>query len=358
MAERTTPDALRRLWPLAALLLLILAIVLLASLAPIVIQRRVVEALILLIAVVALYIFAGNSGVLSFGNVSFMAIGAYVSALLTMKPAAKAVFLPGLPVLLKAAEWGTVPAALAGGLVAATAGLIVGVPLMRLSGIAASIATFAVLSITYVVLGNWTSVTGGQNSLFGLPIYSDLWTVLPWTLVAIAAAFAYQETRSGLMLRASREDEVAAEAGGIDVHRQRLYAFVLSAFFSGIAGVLYGHFLGVLRVETFYLDMTFLVVAMLVIGGMRSLAGAVLGALVISTLTELLRLLEAGVPVGGVTVAAPAGLGDAILALAMLLIILFRPQGIAAGRELTWPFARRVRRQAAETDNVSEGETP
>jgi branched-chain amino acid transport system permease protein len=345
---------LRRLWPIAALLLVILAVALAASLAPVVIQRRVVEAFILLIAVVALYVFAGNSGVLSFGNVSFMALGAYVSALLTMKPAAKAVFLPGLPAFLKAAEWPTVAAALAGGLFAAAFGLVVGVPLMRLSGIAASIATFAVLSITYVVLGNWTSVTGGQNSLFGLPIYADLWTVLPWVLVTLTAAFAYQETRSGLMLRASREDEVAAEASGIDVHRQRLYAFVISAFFSGIAGVLYGHFLGVLRVETFYLDMTFLIVAMLVIGGMRSLLGAVLGALVITLITELLRQLESGVALGGVTVAAPAGLGDAVLALAMLLIILFRPQGIAAGRELTWPFHRGARLVAP--DKASQGD--
>jgi branched-chain amino acid transport system permease protein len=346
--------ALRRLWPLAALLLLILAIALAASLAPVVIQRRVVEVFILLIAVVALYVFAGNSGVLSFGNVSFMAVGAYVSALLTMKPTAKAVFLPGLPTFLKAAEWPTVAAALAGGAVAAAFGLVVGVPLMRLSGIAASIATFAVLSITYVVLGNWTSVTGGQNSLFGLPIYADLWAVLPWALVTVAAAFLYQETRSGLMLRASREDEIAAEASGIDVHRQRLYAFVLSAFFSGIAGVLYGHFLGVLRVESFYLDMTFLVVAMLVIGGMRSLLGAVLGALVLSLITELLRQLESGVALGGITVAAPAGLGDAVLALAMLLIILFRPQGIAAGRELAWPFGRGARPIAS--DKASGGE--
>jgi branched-chain amino acid transport system permease protein len=187
----------------------------------------------------------------------------------------------------------------------------------------------------------------------GLPIYSDLWAVLPWALVAIAAAFAYQETRSGLMLRASREDEIAAEAGGIDVHRQRLYAFVLSAFFSGIAGVLYGHFLGVLRVETFYLDTTFLIVAMLVIGGMRSLTGAVAGTLVIATLTELLRLFEAGVPVAGVIVAAPAGLGDAVLALAMLLIILFRPEGIAAGREIAWPFGGRT-----EPESVKRGDTP
>jgi branched-chain amino acid transport system permease protein len=93
-------------------------------------------------------------------------------------------------------------------------------------------------------------------------------------------------------------------------------------------------------VETFYLDLTFLIVAMLVIGGMGSLTGAVLGAVVIATLTELLRQAEIGVSLGGATIAAPAGLGDALLALIMLAIILFRPKGIAGGCEVAWPFGR------------------
>ena len=92
-----------------------------------------------------------------------------------------------------------------------------------------------------------------------------------------------------------------------------------------------------MRVETFYLDLTFLIIAMLVIGGMRSLTGAVAGAIVITLLTELLRQAEVGVTVGTTTIAAPAGLGDAVLALLMLLIILFRPKGIAGGREIGWP---------------------
>lgn len=333
-------ERLRRLWPLIALVAIVGTIAIIASFAPSVLQRRATQGLVNLVAVVGLYVFVGNSGVLSFGNVAFMAVGAYVSALLTMKTAAKAVFLPDLPAVIASAEWPTFASALAGGGAAAITALIVGWPLMRLSGISASIATFAVLVITYVVLGNWTSVTGGQNSLMGLPIYVGLWTALGWAMAAIVIAFIYQESRSALLLRASREDEAAAEALGVHIVRHRLIAFVVSGFLSGIAGVLLAHFLGTVRVETFYLDLTFLVVAMLVIGGMRSLAGAVAGAIVIATLTELLRQVEIGFSIGGVTIAAPPGLGDAILALIMLLIILFRPKGIAGGKEITWPFGR------------------
>jgi branched-chain amino acid transport system permease protein len=305
-----------------------------------VIQRRATLGLVNLVAVVGLYVFVGNSGVLAFGNVAFMAVGAYVSALLSIKPAAKAVFLPDLPQFLAQAEWPTLASAWAGGTAAAMMALVIGWPLMRLSGISASIATFAILVITNVVLGNWTSMTGGQNSLMGLPLYVGLWTAFAWAAASLVIAFIYQESRSALMLRASREDETAAEAIGIHIVANRLVAFVISGFLSGIAGVLLAHLLGTVRVETFYLDLTFLIVAMLVIGGMRSLAGAVLGALVIAALTELMRQSEIGFSIGSLTVAAPPGLGDTILALVMLLIILFRPSGIAGGREIAWPFGR------------------
>jgi branched-chain amino acid transport system permease protein len=332
---------LERMWPLIALLATIAALALLVSFAPTVLQRRATQGLINLVAVVGLYVFVGNSGLLSFGNVAFMAVGAYVSALLTMKAAAKSVFLPDLPAVIAGAEWPTFAGAFAGGGTAALLALVVGWPLMRLSGISASIATFAILVVAYVVFGNWTAVTGGQNSLMGLPAYVGLWTALAWAITAIVIAFAYQETRSALLLRASREDEAAAQASGINVVRHRLIAFVISAFLSGIAGVLLAHFLGIVRVENFYLDLTFLIVAMLIIGGRGSLTGAVAGAVVIAVLTELLRQIEIGFQVGTATIAAPPGLGDVILALIMLLIILFRPNGLAGGREIGWPFANR-----------------
>jgi branched-chain amino acid transport system permease protein len=334
-------DTLRRLWPLVALVAIVAAIAIAASFAPAVLQRRTTQALINLVAVVGLYVFVGNSGILSFGNVAFMAIGAYVSALLTMRPTAKAVFLPDLPGIIAAAQWPVLPGALAGGAVAALVAIVVGWPLMRLTGVSASIATFAILVVANVVFGNWTAVTGGQNSLMGLPAYVDLWTALGWAVAALVIAFAYQETRSALLLRASREDEAAAQASGVNVVLHRLRAFVISAFLSGIAGVLLGHFLGIVRVENFYLDLTFLIVAMLLIGGRGSLTGAVAGTIVIALLTEGLREAEIGFHIGAANIAAPAGTGDVILALLMLLIILFRPNGIAGGRELTWPFGHR-----------------
>ncbi len=337
-----------RLLPLVILIVIVLAMAGAAELAPTVVQRRITQGLINLVAVVGLYVFVGNSGVLSFGNVAFMAIGGYVSALLTMPVAAKGVFLPDLPAFLAVAQWPVLAGALAGGVAAALVAFVAGFPLMRLSGISASIATFAILVVSYVVLGNWTSVTGGQNSLMGLPIYVGLWTAAGWAVAAIVVAFVHQESRSGLLLRASREDEVAAAASGVHMVSHRLVAFVISAFLSGIAGVLLAHFLGTVRVETFYLDLTFLIIAMLVIGGMRSLTGAVAGAVVITLLTELMRQAEIGVTIGGTKLAAPGGLGDAMLALLMLLIILFRPNGIAGGREITWPFGRSPKPLAAD----------
>jgi branched-chain amino acid transport system permease protein len=333
----TVPGAWSRLAPLVILIAAVLIVVGAAERAPMIVQRRITEGLIDLIAVVGLYVFVGNSGVLSFGNVAFMAIGAYVSALLTMPAAAKSVFLPDLPLFLAQAQWPEMGGALAGGAMAALTAAIVGFPLMRLSGISASIATFAVLVVSYVALGNWTAVTGGQNSLMGVPIYVGLWTAAAWAIVAVIIAFAFQESRSGLLLRASREDEVAAAACGVHIVRRRLSAFVISGFLSGVAGVLLAHFLGTVRVETFYLDLTFLIIAMLVIGGMRSLTGAVTGAIVVTLLAELLRQAEVGVTIGATRIAAPAGLGDAVFALLMLLIVLFRPRGIAGDREIGWP---------------------
>jgi branched-chain amino acid transport system permease protein len=113
---------------------------------------------------------------------------------------------------------------------------------------------------------------------------------------------------------------------------------VLSAFFVAIAGVLQGHFLGILSVNSFWLDATFTTLAMLVVGGLNSLAGAVIGVITISTLIEVLRQLEKGVHVGTFTLTAPGGLQELGLAVIMLLILILRPKGIMGNREIPWPW--------------------
>lgn len=303
-------------------------------------QRAITEAMLMAGIVVATYLFAGNSGVLSFGHVGFVGIGAYAGAWLTVAPSVKASLLPGLPGFLIATEAHPVAGMLAGGLLAAALAAVIGIALTRLSGIAATIGTFAMLMIAYSVYANWSSVTGGQASLYGLPDYAGLPVAAITLSLTILAAGIYQTTPSGFRLRASREDAVAATASGIDIRRERYVAFVLSAFFAGLLGALHGYFMQIIVAREYYLGMTFITVAMLIIGGMRSLTGAVVGTAIVSLLMEMLRRAEKGVDLGAFTIPGIAGLQEAGLAAAMLLLLLMRPQGLMAGRELTPPKLR------------------
>jgi branched-chain amino acid transport system permease protein len=325
-------------WPALGLILVLLAISLFTSLfGTDLVQVAVIEMLVKVIVVIGLYIFIGNSGVVSFGHVVFMLLGAYCSAWLTLPVRLKEMNLPGLPPFLAEHQYDVFLGALvAGGLASAFAAAI-GTALMRISGLAAAMAMFCVLAVLHMVYSNWDAVTLGLSSIVGLPTYVNVWVAFGWAAVTIAAAYAYQSSRFGLALRATREDAVAAQASGIHIMGQRMGAFVLSAFFVGVGGALYGHYLGAVSVDTFYIGMTFVTLAMLVVGGMRSLSGAVVGVLVISALVESLRKLESGIDIGGFALAAPTYSQELGLAVVMILILLFRRNGLMAGMELQWP---------------------
>jgi branched-chain amino acid transport system permease protein len=309
-------------------------------------DRTVTEALIRIVYVVGLYIFVGNSGVISFGHTAFMAVGAYATAWQDCCSTTKSLFMPALPNFLLQV---TVPppiATIVSGVVASLFAAVVGVAIIRLSGISASIATFAVLAIINVTFSNWDSVTAGTTTLVGIPNYTDHWVGLLWAVIAICAAHIYQTSRFGLSLRVSREDEIAAKASGVNIFNQRLIAFVISAFFVGVSGALYVHFLGTISVEAFYIDITLLTLAMLVVGGMNSLSGAVVGVGAISLLIEVLRQLEHGFVLGPLTVAAPGGTQEIGLGVAMLLVLIFRRGGITGNQEIGGQLSRSMQRAA------------
>lgn len=303
--------------------------------------RMAAQTMIRVTFVVGLWIFVGNSGVVSFGHAGFMAIGAYASAWLTLKPQMKSLFLPDLWPFLAEAEWHVLPAAVASGLLAAFVALIAGAAILRLTGIAASIATFAFLAIVYTVYSSWEGVTGATSSVVGLVRYADQWVTFGWASLAILAAAWYSNSASGLALRATREDEVSASASGIDMYRHRLFSFVVSAFFGGLAGALFAHSLGVLNPTSFYLGITFITLAMLVVGGIGSLTGAVTGVLVLSILIEILVRMERGVTVGETVFALPTGAQEIIIGIVMILVLILRPTGLTGGKELRLRFGRR-----------------
>ncbi len=330
---------LRKFWTPIALSAVLLAIVVgVWASGDGILARTVTDALIRIVLVVGLYIFIGNSGVLSFGHIAFMLVGAYGTGWLTLSVFKKS-FALQLPDILASYQYPVFPSAIAAATLAAVVAFIVGVPIMRLSGIAASIATLAVLGMFKTFYTNWDAWTMGAGTLPGLPLYVDMWVALGWVVFTLFIAFVYQQSRFGLALRASREDEFAARAAGINISYQRLIAFVLSAFFVGLSGVLQAHFLGIIAVKNFWLGITFISLAMLIIGGQRSLTGAVVGVVVISTVVELLLKIEDGFAIGALEISAPPGIQEIGIAIVMLIILIFRPAGIMAGRELPSPFA-------------------
>ncbi|WP_242891005.1 branched-chain amino acid ABC transporter permease [Actinomadura litoris] len=319
------------------------------------VQRTATQMLVMGVITVGTYIFVGNSGVLSFGHVVFVAVGAYATALTTMPHGLKQALLPALPGWLAELELGLPEALLFSGLLSVLVAVVFALLTLRLDGMAAGIASLALLISVNVVIGNWDAVTRGSQGIVGIPADLTIVGTVPWLIGAIAIASAYQQSRSGFRLRASREDPVAAAALGIRIRRDRAIALVTSAFVCGVGGGLYARFLGALTPGDVYLQLTLLTLLMLIVGGMRSLSGAVIGTLFISVLAELLRRIEAGGGMGPIEVHPHPGLQQLILALTLLLTLLLRPGGITSGRELgfppsRWIGARKGPRTGATTD--------
>lgn len=292
------------------------------------VQHSLVEMLIMTTLVIGLYIFVGNTGITSFGHAAFICIGSYCTAWLTLPLPLKKLNMPGLPSLLHAYNLPVPVSVLVAGGLSALVAIIIGIPLLRLAGIAASIATLAVYMVTVVSYSNWDAVTLGTSSIVGLPGYANAWTVLAWVALTAIAARLFETSNIGLRARAARDDEVAARSIGINILTGRLASYVLSAFVLGCGGALYAHFLGTISVDAFSLSMTFVMLAMLVVGGSRSLLGAVAGTVLISLVVELLRQFERGVDVSFWVLSLPHGSQELGIALVMLCMLLIRPRGI------------------------------
>jgi branched-chain amino acid transport system permease protein len=242
-------------------------------------EEDIMRLFLWMMLVLAWQLFSGNSGVMSFGHIAFMAAGAYFGALLTMPPALKETSFADMPRFLASwihpAELGLFEAMLAGGALAAALAAIFGIAVARLAGVAAAIATLAILVIMNTFILQTPTVTGGSDVLVGVPRETTPGIVAIALVVIIFAVYAFKQSRHGLRLRASRENEGAAQSVAVNVRWERYVAFVSAGLISGVAGVLYAHYFTGFAPPDFYFELTFIVVAMLVVGGMQSVAGAV-----------------------------------------------------------------------------------
>lgn len=308
-------------------------------------ERIVTNMLISAILVLGLQMFMGNSGILSFAHIGFMGIGAYTSAMLSIPERMKGMALPDLYPVFAGLELSAYASIIVAALVAAVVAAVVSYPLMRLSGAAAVITSFALLVVLHTVLTHWSAMTNGPRTLFGIPEVATLWLAAGCAFAALLAALGLKESRLGQILRASRDDEVAAAALGIHIPRMRWTGFVIAAFFAGLGGALWGHFVTSFSPRAFYLRETFLVLSMLVIGGPNTVTGAVIGTVFVTVVFEALRGLEGALNEAAIFQTQIIGLTEIVLALGMIAILILRPGGLFPTREIGALILRRRRRR-------------
>ncbi len=297
-------------------------------------ERIAITLCINLVLVVGLQVFMGNAGILSFAHIGFMGVGAYAAAVLSIPAQMKGMALPDLYPLLEGVAVAPMVAILAGVAVAALVAALVSYPLMRLSDAAAVITSFALLVVLHTLMLHWSAVTNGPRTLFGLPKATTLGLAAGAALAVIAVALLFKESRTGLLLRASRDDEIAAGAIGVRIPALRWRAFVLSAAIAALGGGLWGHFITSFSPKAFYLKETFVVLGMLVIGGASTVSGAVLGTFLVTLAFEGLRAVEGALNRAQLFAGQVVGLTEVALACAMILFLILRPGGLLPTAEI------------------------
>ena len=263
----------------------------------------------------SLNLIVGYTGMAALGHIAFTAVGAYTSSLLALNIGIS----PWIGLLI-------------GAIFAAIIGAIVSYPSLRLKGDYLALATFGLGVIIYSIAQNWVSLTRGPMGLPGIPSFSlfgfefnNVWiySVLVLIFVGITYFTIRNITKSpfGRILTGIREDEIATEAMGKNIVKHKLIVFMVGAFFAGIAGSLYAHYITFIDPSSFTAMESITVLLMVVFGGMASLPGSVVGAMILVIFPELLRFL--GLPS---SIAAP--LRQMIYGLLLVILMIFRPKGL------------------------------
>jgi branched-chain amino acid transport system permease protein len=279
------------------------------------IMRILILSGIYIILAVSLNLLTGYTGQVSLGHAAFYGIGAYTSALLALK------FNLSFPVT-----------ALAGGLLAAFFGLLLGLPTLRLNGTYLSIVTLGFCEIMRLIELNWMGLTRGPMGLIGIPFPKIFgWTVdndaeyfyliLILVVITIVTINNLIKSRSGRALISIREDELAAEAMGINVLRYKVIAFTIAAFFAGIAGSFYAHYVSFIDPQSFTFDESIQILSIVILGGMGSNLGAAIGAVILVSIPEMLRGLQE--------------YRMLIYGAVLVIMMLVRPQGLFGDLKIT-----------------------
>ena len=276
-----------------------------------------------------LNLLTGYTGLVNLGQAAFMGLGAYTVAIMQARL--------GTPFLLNI---------LAGGVVAMLGGIVVGIPSLRVKGLYLAIVTIAASFIAHFLFANFdfTGGTGGLSvqpaSFFGLPLDTSFrlyWVIMPVTILMLFGAANLLRTRIGRAFIAIRDRDISAEVLGIPLLRYKLMSFGLSSFYAGVAGGLWAYFFRVVTPESFPLVMSIFFLAAIIVGGMGSILGGILGALFMTMVPELLKFVVDALPGGNEMTVYLSPIRTIVFGLLIVGFLVFEPHGLAE----IW---RRIRR--------------
>ena len=296
--------------------------------------RLVYSAYVNLLVVLGLQVFMGNARITNLSHSAFMGIGAYAAAICVTPQNIKALSLPSAPWGLNAFSIDPISSALIAIAITGVVAFLVGLFIVRLSGIGATIVSLAFLVIIHSLFLYRTDIFKGNQAFFGIPQVFNLTSVVILAALVVFAVRIFRESKIGVALRASADDEIGALSMGVDMYRLRLIAWVFSVMLLAVAGIAYAYFLGTISARPFYFNHVFLTLAMLIFGGMRTVTGAVLGTFLISLGLEMVRWLETGPIVLGVDLPEVLGLSGIALGAVIVLTMALRPSGIMGETEI------------------------
>lgn len=305
------------------------------------------------IAGIGLGIFSGTTGILSLGHVMFFGVGAYVATWFTLPTALKSMLLPAMPGFIADHQYSLGFAVIPAILAAALVGVVTGPVMVRLRDTSAVIASFGFLVISYLLFIGLKPLTNGKQSLYGLPPKALNWPLLLVLLaLVILVAFFVKSTRLSRSVEAARDNELAAQAIGIRPNAGIFKMWVISAGFMGLAGALFAHAIGVVSPGSFYLEKTFALMVIIILGGYRSLTGCITGAVLVTVLEEVLKTVEEflgefrGEEILGLfTMPQVFGFTALCFSLIILMVFYLRPDGVIGYREIAsiGPVAKKFR---------------
>ncbi|GAB4116212.1 MAG: branched-chain amino acid ABC transporter permease [Candidatus Caldatribacteriota bacterium] len=287
---------------------------------------------------VSLNLIFGFTGQFSLGHAGFMAIGAYVTTLLVLPPWYKEMIFIIEPLIwpftiIKAPF---LIALIISGLFAAGAALLIGLPVLRLKGDYLGIATLGFAEIIRIIANNIPQVTNGALGIKGIPEFTNLYWSVGVAIFTIYIVKGLINSSYGRALMAIRENEIAAEAIGVNLTYHKVMSFTLSAFFAGVAGGLFACLISTIDPKAFMFTMSYNILLVVVLGGMGSITGTVLAAFFYNFFLEYLRPVEAGFSIGPLTIPKIPGLRMVTFSVLLLLVIIFRQQGLLGGWEFSW----------------------